>query len=1735
MKKFLFIILSVVFISGLSIYLGIVFNNRNKHVFVTEGYVLKSSNDLSFQAEKYYFNEETSYESKYDDSVLFSDVDGNKVNVPNNTFIHYINGGASVLKKSVILDFKDLNSEIVKYYNLFENTLIEKNNAHYVIDNGGNNIILNDFVIKTSENKYLFVSDNIKVNPTGAEELVVEDYVEVVFVEENITKIENQQVSYQTISQESYIMIADEYIIKPVTKSIYDKEGKRIISLSQMVIDSDDNIEIIDDLKSEDKKDDEDEDKKDDDNKNTNENSSNSTTNNAQNGSVSDVEIENEQSSKNANIPVFTIDYMTVTSNKLDANILINDPDNLLDNTIKVTIYENKTYKMVYQKKDTSGVFDFNVLVENLNPETEYVLSVESKYTYLDNVYEKEFISKVFRTQSLGVALEKYYYSSNSLNYKVKVDDFTKVSNVNVKLFDSKHNLLKTEEVNVKEILKSGKSDFEVNFTNLENNTGYIVELTDILYDNFLIGANYSTVIKAKTLKIKPTFGDLSYQMDKAQAKFVLKVNNVSDVDKGIVTYRYEIYDARTLSEPEIEPVTVYEKNTLSSLDVKVDNSSIYRGVPYVYKLVVSFNDNEKIFEYETGYSSVFMLEGVSFPSVRFDKELVTFERIKGNIRIQDDSNTVSLNADSVITIAYANTSLGTVETVTSSGSLLIPFDVNDLRANETYTLSVFASVDLQDGNGVVNNCFIGSIVVNTEATKPLIATIQDVSGSTEAFSLNARLGFKNGVDNTLEANTLSGITFSLYSGSSTTGSSIKTITKIDRNLKQYESELKELYYDQEFKINPAFFGLNNNDLTSDYYTIKIENAYDYTRYKNIIPIEDAVITVKATGTAPDIPSDESQSMEINIIRNSSAGDKHNPNLDGDTIVGYRIKANYDNSKKYAKKFIYHVHDAVTNEIISKYDVTSNVTADGELEYVEIYLKDGLAFDKAQTDFARGGVYYFSYEALLDLDGNGETETSYPKDISDDGKIYIKTEIVSPAKQAAKVNIYPSKSTSNSFTWKYKISDIDKALYSNNLYYRIEDSVAMSKEIVVDKTDYSEIVLTNLSKGYLTMYLRQALVSKNDSIEDVVVMYQHFEGEYALPSLRYSVALQSNRILVSLLDYETYKADFSRIAGYNLKFESDGEVVTLENLIAENGMIIVDLDNIAKFIHKNISLSIEAYYDSGIEGIDISNEKVALKSVTTATNVGQYYIINENSFLYGYDSAMGSMFNKTVNNKSIYLKNIISGLENTYDVKYDKGVIYNYELITFKKLEKASLLGDGSEIFKFDMIIPGVSLLSQNGNQNIAAGLREAEVLIKLFGANASAIKDDLIYVEVYETDNLGMSSKHFSTINVNIADINNTFKITGLNPKSYYYLEIFANIDTGSGYTKTKLYDVDFKSENKIYYFTTLDNIGISEDSIEFVANSYDDKYLSLTYSVSTTVGYDRIEYEVYKQVVIDGQITRELVNIDVVDDIMFNHIMNKNISVNPGGPIEAGYRYDIVIKPYSVISIEGKNIDVELNNHTVTYDLRTLVEPFVGVSTNVTDNVTEIKVSVFDISKIVVGGLYSIRIVDADGNDITPESYKNEKYSLSTLKRTFVVENLKQNTAYYLITNMTIDKNNDMTTTTEFESKYQLNTPNESGISIGEVHSTANALNMNKVDLVFYNSTKLNEIDEIRYTIYHKSGVAIDNQIEFTPTQYVDDEIYYKFSLAEELETKGLHHIEMQFLNDGVIVATYFIQHTI
>lgn len=1723
MKKGFLIVIPVLIITIVMFYFGILVYQNRFVKFESNGHVIARTSESS--TKKYFFTKDSKYRI-VDDKVNIETSKKENVSIPVETFIHYDDGSISTFSKSAILDLNDLSQKTYNYYNIYPGTVFTKNGTNYTVSYLDKRLNFNNFLLKISDTKYMIIGNKMELQIGDIKKTINNNYLEVSYLEGNIIKLENQGVTYQNISSDVTVTIGD-MVVDFSGKNIYLK-GERKLSLGEITIDSDDNIEInkdenssiVDKYKKDDKKDGSSSTDGSDDNSNGEGKVDHEKLPSVNNGIIDTDEDSTEEiidTSGRVKDAEFTVTEMDITSNRLRAEVAVSDKDAVLEGDMSVKIIEAGSNKIVYETTVEAGSNTFDIESESLQPETNYILVVNSNYSKNEIQFNKDFIQKTFITEPIGISVEKNYISDDSLEVSINKTDYSNILSVKATLKDKNGGIISTNDVNL------DNSETALTFNQLVHNSKYTVELSNFVYKDAIVSSDFVMSSTFTTLKSKPTYGSTTFSLNKKAGEFNMLLKNVSDPDNGITSYRYEVYDARSIAAGDNTPLATINKTDNSSATLKVNDSDIQRGVPYVFRVVIVFDDNDKEYEYVTDLSEVMKIDGVQYPTVSFEEEKVTFERIIGRIIITDDGNTINLDDGSVVTITYTD-SVGVSRTITSSGNLNIPIDVNNLRSNETYSFAVSAKVDLQDGNPAIDNCHVGSVIIKTKDPNPFKLNYNVNATSPDySFRVNAQL-VANNASTELEANTLTGIQFNLYEGKTTSGILKKSVKKVDRNLEQYASTLRDDYYDNSFVIDPTLFGLKNSDLTAEYYTIEVTGAYDYTDYKNNLPIKDSVITVKTNGVVPDPPDNLNDALDFEVIRNKDAVAPYKrDDLDGDTIVGYKVRAGYDNSKKYAKSINYQIRTS-TGDIVStkKYEIP----ASGDIDYVEFYCVDGKLPEAEINEFRRGESYYFTYTADLDLDFDGKAETVYPT-----SNVILRSKDVIPEKQAPHIKLYPSLSNATKYVWKYKYSDVDHTLQNQILFASVDDKLASSTRI--EETDsYKEISFDVKKSGMFKINGIYETVNNDASYQKKKVLTnQYYEGILSPDFGSVNLFEDTNRVVISFADYNNKIDLFNRVAKIDIDFRGSSKTITVKDLTINNGNVVVDYSDIEALMGQSISTKIYFYYDYGVYGFESSGDYHVLQTIQNSLDSSAYYYSYENNTVDTDISAANKYMTFKFNSNSDKL--VVYSKGNTSKVSYigqsinSGGINANYTYYSPKALKKAEVKVSNNDVFSFTSIIPGVSLLDSKGNTSIEPLLVNANIHMKLYGTGSNRIKDNKIFIELYSTNDDASENKLIDTYTFNVEDFddNKSVKIDNLIPQSNYFIRVLADVYDGSKYTRTRLYDVDDQTTTKNYYFKTIGNVGISNTNVVYNPWDYDKRYLKLSYNLDEIVGYSYIKYEVY-EIVDDTHENDILIDTKTENDVAFKKQMIKYINLSGTGAV-TGKKYRIYIKPYLTTTINGEETDFELQPTSYDYYFPKLYAPYISISHSFANSNLTFKVNFKDYAKSVVDGVYNIYILDGNGKNVTPSEYKNKSYSINTLNQAFVVPKVSLGDKYILYVNYNANYDNSLTNFANETRSYSTLIRDNEGISIGNVYADADLSDNTRINLTFFDSSKLSDVTSIRYSIYDNNGYSVDNEASFVPQPMsTGNTNYYLYSIPEAITNEGIYFISIQFFKDDRVI---------
>lgn len=1639
-----------------------------------------------------------------------------------------------------------MDSDPIFYYNIKANSILTKLSDRYTIQNLDTQLNFYYLLWKIDANKYLIAGENITITFEDGSEKVINGYLEIEYHDNQVIKLYNQEITYQTISEETVIHIPGDIEINLATKMVR-KNDENQMNFENMVIDSDDNITIVD--LTEDK---ENEEEMENEIANEQAGAQGGTT---QNSGGTSSEDNQQNSTSGGNIPIingdgtgnldeiidnnietiqmpkFKTNEFNVTTTGLTTNISITDEEGLLKEDTNIKILNSSTGKVVYETTYPLGEYEITLDVQSLEPDTEYILQVESAYEIEGITYQKNFIYKRFQTNVTGLSFEKDVFTNKTMSFTVNFEENSQIARAEMLVIDGNGQEIQSQMVTNTNMIFGGKENVE--FQGLEPNTSYEIKLTNVLYNGQILVNGFDISKNYMTLKDLPSISGTEFEINKRDGNFKLKLNNVQDVHEGIQSYRYEIYDAREQNGKPIKTIETSEREVVLPID-----DTIVRNVTYVYKVIAIFHDNEKICEYESEYSELMRMDGAQFPTVSFEEEKVTFERIEGALIIEDNDHTIELNDDTIFTVTYTD-SVGKTETFTAQGDLRIPVRINNLRANETYKFAIYGKVDLKDGNDPIDQCYIGGAFVQTKEPENMVAIYntnnEDVKNT---FNVNFRLVAENPESEQLEAQTLTGMEFKIYSGQTIEGDTpqgvlVKSTKVVDTNTEPYESTLKESYYDNAIQITPAFFGAENSDFKEEYYTITVSNAYDYTDYQNELPIINYMCVVKTNGYMPEI-GDTENALSVTVIRNYET-DVPNPDLSNNTVVGYRIKAKYDNSGGFAKTITYRAINAVTGQEVEVIELP--IGEDGNIP--EATFQVGFGTPQTEVDdngLKRGNEYYFTYEVSLDLNKDGTPETIYPPETEGE-KIVLKSETVRPEKEEVSILLYPSSSTETARTYQYQLKDIDHSLTSNEMVAYIQNRIVDRQNIQETSGNFNSMIFSNLSAGNLKITVRQAKL-KTQAEEEITLVEEYFESRNNISNLRYTVSLDTNRIVIGIEDLNGNKdsiQNIDRVAAFQVILDSvdgtkhyESELRTLSN----TNTISVNFNDIGELIGKETEVTLKAYYDSGLVGYEMASDYIVLQEAYLQGEEKYYYILNREGALVENNRTIGHMYYRKQANKPNEL-NIVNAVNSKYQnnitLQYSpSGMLYEYGVVLPKKIEQTEITCVGNNVIAFDIIIPGISMLDENGEMAITSELDRITMKPRLIKDENIKIKDDKIYIDIYETDENGANTVLIKTIEKQTEDFNEAIVIDGLSPKTYYGMRMRTILEVTNEAGQTEeidryLYDVDYEILGRLYYFSTLTDVGIENIEVIYQPTSYQNKILNITYTVQRTMGYDSIQYRLEKY----NEETQnyEEIGLTIEEDRVFNKSMTKNIPINPGSPIDFGAKYKLTITPIANIkTVAGEDVTLELGEKEYEFNLRSLTEPTIAikgnrVSGNEQDN-AEWRITVYDTDRMIVGDNYKVRILDEKRNDITPDTIKNQTYHVDTINNRITMENIDIKQRYTLQVIVELDYENKNTNIKEMIKEYSIPPVNEYGITIGNVVALTNSENEAKIDLRFVDSFKIEEIDYITYSVYNTEGYSSTKTVEFIPQVITSgEERYYLFTLEEAIAREGKYYIEIQF----------------
>ena len=705
-------------------------------------------------------------------------------------------------------------------------------------------------------------------------------------------------------------------------------------------------------------------------------------------------------------------------------------------------------------------------------------------------------------------------------------------------------------------------------------------------------------------------------------------------------------------------------------------------------------------------------------------------------------------------------------------------------------------------------------------------------------------------------------------------------------------------------------------------YTYNVTPSYYVSKQLELNGVKNAIIVdyVKKGEFKSDDEYDFSPIMD-EMRKKLNNADSYRDSLDliaDDTAVGIRvhinIPQNYINSAyKYDK--------VVTNYYICKQEEedcnSETAIYTYSLENVN-YSDSNHTFYLDDSNFTRGKTYKVMYE-LVFTSSDG-TESVFSNDYT--------TLDVPITRQAPIYNFYIVNSTKNTITYGYNIKDVDDAIVLNDyyFYYKIGDNdVVRGEEFTLgaeqqlstkikicddDDTCNGTKYEIYLNERLLDTEVKKTAIdsrtfdglygsSKSDNFElitydsDNRLFIKLNDDDLGSRTVMYRVRLNDENSNVIYDKYylasQSYECNEDSEEKYEVCYDNDG------NFRGNFKFLTVDYANkeVIKNVDKNITVSVDSYYDSGLVGINQEfNDGLILQNV----------IKNKYLNIYGYKTTAGSSVveteddssngvyiieSKDANTFTLYHKLGLSSLNSyskddgasivdtkeivskSYSISYLKngikfGSYSNYD----PKVINVSTLKTDKNNFKFDKIIPKVTVSETRGINSISLGF-------KFSGVTEDTLKSQFknengsyyLYVNLYDENGNKIDDKK-----VNIDLTNNTdgtddtkteFIDLGINTK--YKYDVWAYMKGGNTYNKVQVYDGGCEGCTSKYVKTTYETSTLSEDellnkleynSLAVGYNNYEESISTkaIKYKVNVTNGnYMKIRLGLYDK---DGKL---------------------------------------------------------------------------------------------------------------------------------------------------------------------------------------------------------------------------------------------------------------------------------------
>ena len=345
-------------------------------------------------------------------------------------------------------------------------------------------------------------------------------------------------------------------------------------------------------------------------------------------------------------LPEFVVEKWLPTATGCSGVIMVSDPGRLLRANgtdglnSSVRVVDPLTGEEIDIPNDNAndGRFPFNSVksegypfsCSGLKPDQEYLLVVDAPInTNMGDAktYVRNFITKVFYTDSVGVYMEAEPSTTGSVSVSVRAQSYSgTLSNIEVYLYTSEGAAAEATAAKPGSYAAKleAKKDERVTFDTLDKSS---LSSDTRYYARVRVSAGAGSagymmpaqILPLITLKEKVELGSPILTPNRTSWGFDVTPGTVTDPDGAVLSYRYEFFQTGQKGEPVGEAVKTVETKSTNSLTIPISGALAVRE-KYKVRLAATVNDNEKIYEVVSEFSNAAAVTGGKLPLVTYQE-----------------------------------------------------------------------------------------------------------------------------------------------------------------------------------------------------------------------------------------------------------------------------------------------------------------------------------------------------------------------------------------------------------------------------------------------------------------------------------------------------------------------------------------------------------------------------------------------------------------------------------------------------------------------------------------------------------------------------------------------------------------------------------------------------------------------------------------------------------------------------------------------------------------------------------------------------------------------------------------------------------------------------------------------------------------------------------------------------------------------------------------------------------